>query len=361
MDLPVLPYIEFISLDKLEFDPKNPRLPGNFDENDEQEVLKWMLGDASLVELMGSIGAQGYFPGEPLLGYKSAKGNYVIVEGNRRLAATKLLLHPEKAPSKRRAVLSVSQESPQKPSILPVIIYSHREDILSYLGYRHVTGIKAWDPLPKARYLKELFDAEVNVGDIQSKFRTLAKKIGSRADYVARLLTGYALYEQIEINDFFNIKDLDEESIDFSLLTTAINYNNISAFLGLSSATDPSLTGLNLERLYEIIDWLFCKNSDRRTRVGESRNLSYLSSIVANEKALAAWRNGATLQYSSMLTETPSEVFKKSVLEAQGNIRTARDYSSYVTLPEIITLDILQEIRQVAEDLFILMKSRLHA
>ncbi len=39
---------------------------------------------------MLSIGQQGYFPGEPLLAVKS-NGNYIVVEGNRRLAAVKLL------------------------------------------------------------------------------------------------------------------------------------------------------------------------------------------------------------------------------------------------------------------------------
>ena len=120
--------IELIDISDLAFDPQNPRLPRNFDSEDETEVLRWMLDDASLIELMGSIGEQGYFPGEPLLGYKKGAVT-VVVEGNRRLAAAKLLLHPNSAPTRKKSVLEVSSAATNKPDKLPVIIYANREKI----------------------------------------------------------------------------------------------------------------------------------------------------------------------------------------------------------------------------------------
>ncbi|MGA9397550.1 MAG: hypothetical protein WBV22_04740 [Anaerolineaceae bacterium] len=351
------PLIEFIPIDDLQFDPQNPRLPGQFKDGDESEILRWMLNDATLIELMGSIGIQGYFPGEPLLGYRDATGKCVVIEGNRRLAASKLLLHPELAPIRKKNVLAISEESSNKPDTLPVIIYPTRNDIISYLGYRHVTGIKPWKPLEKARYLYELFSMEDGKDNIE-KYRLLAKKIGSRADYVAKLLTAYAVYNIIEARNFFEIKDLDEDSVDFSILQTALFYANITAFLGLKSAQDPNLDGLDEDRLKEITDWLFAKNAESRSRIGESRNLSYLSSIVANEKALAAWRSGTSLEYASMLTDVPKEVFNNSIIAAQENLMTAREYSDQVDKPERTTLEILVRIEHIASDLHSTMTSR---
>lgn len=359
MATPGTTVISDLSVDTLKFDPQNPRLPGSFDATNETEVLKWMLGDASLIELMGSIGEQGYFPGEPLLGVRHQDGSIIIVEGNRRLASAKLLLHPDRAPIKKKSVQKVAAESPNKPSVLPVLIYSNREDILSYLGYRHVTGIKAWDPLAKARYLRELFSLEPDIAD-DDKFRSLARKIGSRADYVARLLTGYALYEEIESQDFFGIKGLDEETIDFSVLTTAMNYSNISNYLGLKSASDPGLSGLDPNNLKELTEWLFAKNIDGKTRIGESRNLSYLSQIVANEQALKVWRDGSPLDYALSLTETPSDIFKRSVMDSFAYLRTARDYSHKVDKPEETSLDLLRDIKSIAQDLYASMSDKIH-
>jgi len=351
--------IRFIPVDELKFDPQNPRLPGNFDAKDEHEVLRWMLGDASLIELMGSIGQQGYFPGEPLLGVRDHDGKVVIVEGNRRLASTKLLLHPELAPIKKVAVQKVALEAREKPSTLPVLIYPKREDILSYLGYRHVTGIKAWDPLAKARYLQELYDIEPEVnGGQESKFRALARKIGSRADVVAKLLTGLALYEKIEECDFFDIKGLDESHINFSVLTTALNYSNIFSFLGLTSANDPSLQGLEIENLSDLTNWLFAKTHEGKTRIGESRNLSLLSRIVSHNQALKIWKDGASLDYAITFTETPVEIFRKSLFESQAQLKTARDYSHQVAKPEKSYMDILNDIRAIARDVMVIMEER---
>jgi hypothetical protein len=216
-----------------------------------------MLTDASLLELMSSIGEQGYFPGEPVLGYINDDQEYIVVEGNRRLAAAKLLQHPDLAVRRKSQVQVISQESKNSPTQLPILIYPTREHMLPYLGFRHVTGVKAWDPLPKARYLNELLKLEPRRGNQMDTFRALAKRIGSRADYVARLLTGYEVYRLIEENEYFKIKDLDEDSISFSILTTALSYNNIVSFLGLKDATSPSLKGLRLKNLKDLTDWLF--------------------------------------------------------------------------------------------------------
>ncbi|HNN13407.1 MAG TPA: ParB/Srx family N-terminal domain-containing protein [Anaerolineales bacterium] len=352
------PRLENPSINQLHFDPENPRLPEYIDGENENQILEWMLGDASLIELMGSIGEQGYFPGEPLLGYQRKDGIYIVVEGNRRLAATKLLHSPDKAPSHKKTVQAVSSEASNKPLTLPMFVYPTRNEILTYLGYRHVTGIKPWDPLAKARYLKQLFEMQSDKGE-QAKYKVLAKKIGSRADYVARLLAGYALYEKIANDNFFGIKGLDEGSIDFSVLTTATNYSNIYEFLGLESSSDPSLKGLKPENLKNLVSWIFEKSNEGKSRVGESRNLSVLNKIVENKKALKAWEDGASLENAAMLTEAPMEIFKTSIMQSQSNLDLARSYSHLVDKPEQTFLEILRDIKRIAGDLHSVLQGRL--
>lgn len=113
------PTITTIPVSQLRFDPENPRLPSNIDGHSEQAVLAWMLEDATVLELLGSIGEVGYFPGEPLLVVPAADGNdvYIVVEGNRRLSAVKLLLNPESAPLRKNAVREAAKAAKNRPPI----------------------------------------------------------------------------------------------------------------------------------------------------------------------------------------------------------------------------------------------------
>ena len=41
---------------------------------------------------------------------------------------------------------------------IPYILADSRQDIESFLGFRHVTGIKQWQPAQKAQYIAKLID-----------------------------------------------------------------------------------------------------------------------------------------------------------------------------------------------------------
>lgn len=55
--------IQFIPLEKLELDKANPRLPSKFKRGNltKSDIVNWMLGDASIIELMLAIGNSGFF------------------------------------------------------------------------------------------------------------------------------------------------------------------------------------------------------------------------------------------------------------------------------------------------------------
>lgn len=327
--------ITYLPVEQLRFDPGNPRLPESLDGESQDEVIRWMLRDATLIELMGSIGEEGYFPGEPMLVAPRANENgerppiseakvFDVVEGNRRLAAILLLRNPELAPTRKRSVSQTAEEAKQRPDTIPTIQYQGRGEILNYLGYRHITGIQEWSTLSKARYLNSLRPQYSDLPE-KEQFRTLAKRIGSRRDYVERLLTGLSVYEEIAENNYYNIPNLDEESIGFTVITTALNYKNIATFLGLSSGRDPELEGLVQEHLEELTRWMFQKNPENQTRLGESRNLDMLSKVVDDEEALEAFREGASLDDAHDLTGAPTDIFQEYIAKALERLKSARD------------------------------------
>jgi ParB-like chromosome segregation protein Spo0J len=76
-----------------------------------------MLSDATLIDLMASISENGFFSGEPII-VISNNDNYTVIEGNRRLAAIKLLANPGLAIISPKAVEYLSIEAKEKEIFL---------------------------------------------------------------------------------------------------------------------------------------------------------------------------------------------------------------------------------------------------
>ncbi len=76
----------------LVLDRKNPRF-GLAQAADEPEALEILVETADLKELWDSIAERGFEKFEPLVATYEG-GELVVLEGNRRLAAVKLLIEP---------------------------------------------------------------------------------------------------------------------------------------------------------------------------------------------------------------------------------------------------------------------------
>ncbi|EKN3848292.1 ParB N-terminal domain-containing protein [Yersinia enterocolitica] len=313
--------IQYIDSKNLDFDPENPRFYRlNERAGSDSAVISEMLEDESVHDLMLSIGEQDYFAGEPLLIVK--KGNkHIVVEGNRRLAAVKLLngeLSPP--PKKSKGVISIQDEAKFKPTSLPCLVYDNREDVLRYIGYRHITGVKEWDSLSKAKYLKELCETFYKKSSKNNILKSLAKEIGSKSYYVGLLLTALKLYEVSNDNDFFNL-NMDESDVDFSYLTTALGYSHITEWLGLEDRKDYDAVNLNEENLQHLFSWCFVRDQQGRTIIGESRRIKELATIIANDTAVANLIKSSSLDEAFLYTNGQEEALEKALEQAESKVR----------------------------------------
>ncbi len=319
------PEFAFVPLKMLRFDVENPRFPTSLNGTDLDEVLKFMLQDAGLIDLMRSIAKQGFFPGEPLLVSPGPdEETWVVVEGNRRLAACTLLCAPELSPTKKSTVSEVASGAPlDKIDPVPCLKFDSRSAILAHLGYRHVTGIKEWDPLAKARFLQQQFELET--GTLEDRLRNTARSIGSRSDYVGRLLTAYNLYLLLERSSFYQIRGLSETSINFSLIPSVLAYSNIVQYLGLAGSQDVEMKGLDEPRWQFLSRILFEADSDGKTPLGESRNIRQLASVLADERAREAVESRTlSLQQAQRLLGGKDSSFRILVSHASQDIDLAR-------------------------------------
>src|SRR5689334_14894941 len=83
--------VQWNALSDLSLDPLNPRLPDGMERASQPELLAVLAEDYHLQDLGRSLADNGYFAEEPLVVVPSKRDTWTVVEGNRRLAALKLL------------------------------------------------------------------------------------------------------------------------------------------------------------------------------------------------------------------------------------------------------------------------------
>lgn len=322
-----------LKVSDLQFDPLNPRFAIELASGPLDKLLERMIRDERLQELMQSIGQQDYFSGEPLLVTENLDGTYYVVEGNRRLAALKLL-NGQLSPAKPLpTITAIREEAIYSPETVPCIVFKERKHILRYLGFRHITGIKAWGPLAKARYLEQLRTDWYPDETEAVQLKQLAKEIGSRPDYVGQMLTGLNLYEIAKEKKFFGLQNVTEETIEFTLLTTALSYSNIVEFVGLESRTDLNGLNVNQDNLKDLFVWLYNQDQKGNTIVPNSRNLKELAKVVSSLPALKKLRANGDLAEAFVLTEGPQLALSKLLADAHKKLRSV--YDVLPNVPEI--------------------------
>jgi hypothetical protein len=317
-----------INIVRLKLDEQNPRIPKSIRESKptEQQLIEYMLLDASLIELMLAIGQNGYFPGEQLLVVLDTTDNkYRVIEGNRRLSAVKLLNNPELATVQKSKVQQVIKETTERPTEIPCLIFDNEQEIHKYLGFKHITGIKEWRSLEKARYLYGLKESLFSDKIILQSARDIAKMIGSRMDYVRRILVGYEVYRMIEDEDFYKIRNLDDTTFYFNYIMDSLSYPNIRNFIGVDFDANQPIKYLSADNLEKWTHWLFEKNDQNRTRlIGNSSDLSDLNAILGHTEALEAFdTKGYSLERAKELTGEIDNVFMNFVRNAFVNIEKA--------------------------------------
>ena len=343
--------IEWLNVSELAFDVRNPRLP-EFDLPDvtpEAEVVRILWETMDVRELVMSIAASGFFPHEPLIVAREGDGN-VVIEGNRRLAAVKLLLHPDLAEEVGAKVPSLAETRRKALEELPVIRET-REGAWRYLGFKHVNGPAKWSSYAKSRYIAEVHrNYCVDLKDI-------GEQIGDTHKTVQRLYRGLMVIEQAERRKLFSREDRWRKHFSFSHLYTGIDYPGIGGFIGLHPTTEESAEPVPADKMEELRDlflWMYGSRKEEKPPLVERQNpdLRYLESVVANKEAIAALRAGETLLTAYEISKPSSGVFEESLTASRRSLEKARSKLSSGYDGSENLLRIAGTVLTIAEDLY---------
>lgn len=150
--------VDDVSLNRLHLDPLNPR---HDPLEDEEEIIAQLYKEELVLNLAKDIVAKGSLSPLDRTGVVEMEGNpghYVVVEGNRRACALKLLHDPQKAPNvEARAAFETLAKRFSVPSSLSVVVFADRHAARPWIGLRHLgaqdgAGTRTWDAPQKSRY-----------------------------------------------------------------------------------------------------------------------------------------------------------------------------------------------------------------
>jgi hypothetical protein len=356
--------IEFIKVDNLHFDIKNPRLAefNLLPDTPEGEILKILWEVMSVEEIVLSIAASGFFNHEPLIAIKEkvkSKNVIVVIEGNRRLAAVKSILKPENLDKYNVSYskINVPQNIKKELDELPVIIVRSREEAWKYIGFKHINGPAKWGSYAKAQYIAQIHkDFKIPLDDI-------AAQIGDTHKTVQKLYQGLRVLEQAESKKVFDRADITGSRLYFSHLYTAIGYEGIKNYLGIkdnAEAIESPVSKNKMDELGTFLTWLFGSKKRALEPVIRSQNpdLRRLDAALQKTESTLALKNGASLMVAYEMSQPNSEVFKESLVAAKQNLLRAH---SYWTLGYDGGLDDLQlagNVANLAESLYESMEKR---
>lgn len=350
---------EMVPIGELKLDTKNPRLAEHAlgATPTQSELLKILWQRMAVDELAYSIAAEGYFPYEPIF-VTEEDGKTVVIEGNRRVAAVKLLLSADER--KKLKITDLPQISAQKAkdlSYLPVVRKT-RKQLWQYLGFKHVNGPAKWGSYAKAQYIAEVHR---NFG---VPLEVLAEQIGDRNRTVQRLYRAMMVIEQAEKAGVFKRENRFNGSFSFSHLYTGLDYEGFKRFLHITDESAESRTPVpkaKLKELGELCEWLYGnKTKDVKPLiVSQNPDLRVLESVLLEEQAVAALRNGLPLTIAHDVSLGDEQIFRQALQDAKYALQKASGTLTTGFKPE--QADLLRtaiDVAEIADDLLAQMERK---
>lgn len=227
---------ERIALSLIRLDDRNPRIVTQEKLASEEEILEYLFEHEDLSSFIKTIALEGRNPGaERPYVVKEGKG-YVVVEGNTRIAAYKLLTGQCAAPAQYvTAVPLVSQSMKDELVSVDVAIAPNRDSLMAIMARAHFgRGDKSrWGYLGSRKAVYDDWKAGKSVGQLSNVF-------GRPQGVIRDLLLEYMLYlEALK----FDWTPAEKEV----LLKPSIEFNPPVRFL--QSTGHKQLVGIELDKV----------------------------------------------------------------------------------------------------------------
>jgi hypothetical protein len=261
---------------RLKLDPENPRLrlhPGGTSEKEVIERLCRLGGKGSPALVVKHIKTDGGFLHNeaPVLYIDPATNSKVVIDGNRRIAALKMILNPSLVPSTLRGLRNDCEKlEGLVPSRIRCWFTSNLADAKRIVYRAHNEGTKEWETLAKySTYYDDHFRGQ--------GIEEISEMSGAPRSQIVRQINTWVLIDYLARN-------IKEFQIDGSGITSfervTTSYSEFHRKIGASLSEEGIYILPQSEELATLILKIFNKSA-------KERGLSRL--VENNDEARAAW------------------------------------------------------------------------
>ena len=363
-----------VPVERLRLDRRNPRLHGEDEKASDEAIIARLYRSAGLDELLQPISANGYMDIEPLIvvcGRDIANGDLIVLEGNRRLAALRLLREPSLAgriaSTQGLPIMVPRIDESLRATLDHVSVYpvASRERVRPLIGFKHINGPAKWDAYTKARFAAEWYKA----GRVEGiGLADIARSIGDRHNTIKRMVSAIYLLDQAEREGVFDVEDRYVRRLNFSHLYAALSRRQFAQFLGLESdwaLHDPEPDQVPTERLGELrkmLIWIYGSKKDGVPPVVQFQNpdIKRLGEVLSHAQGRHMLETTRDLSAAHASTEPMELQFTTSLIRARDNMRKAVGALRAFDGRDQSLLDISEDVNETAEVVRLRMLTKRH-
>lgn len=203
-----------LSIDQIYLDPNNPRfvddawmtiLDERIDhENVQRNAQEKMIKNHDVDKLRMNMEINGFLPIDQVIVREFKPDKFVVLEGNRRITAAKLIVDLE---CKGVAIDAKVMDS---ISTINCLLYTGTDNQAAWIfqGLRHITGIKPWSAYNKAKLMNELLQEE------GKNLTQVGKQFGLSAFGAGQWIRGYNAFRQAKDDSEYS-GDVKESSYTY--------------------------------------------------------------------------------------------------------------------------------------------------
>lgn len=348
----ITPELKNVSIDSLYFDPNNFRLineknysrveKNNYtDELVQKRTLNLLAGvrNENIQDLLDSFRTNGYLYVDQIqVRELDGEGHYVVIEGNRRVAALKTIkLQYENE--------NLSTENLQLDFLdkIPVVIYRGEQnemDNLIVMGLKHISGNKKWGEWNQAQLVKRLYESN------NKNEEEICASIGIDKTNLRRNLRALALIEQYKDSDYG-----DQFSVSlFPIFREIITYVSLKQWLAWDDVIWYAKNSKNVESLFSLLSTDYQIDDDNQKitlppAIIKREDVRKLSKILEDNVSFDNLIEKRDIEYAYNLSKFGS---KEQGLQKFDNLleqlKTCTNLISQTVLPEERTSELRKQI-----------------
>jgi AAA15 family ATPase/GTPase len=313
-----------IELEDLYLDPNNYRLIHEDaqvnvsddhikDKDVANRTYKLILGEKNqyIMDLVESFKANGYLPVDQIQVRELKNGGYVVVEGNRRIAALKFLFYEYGQKS-----IDLGRLDKNTFKQVPVVFYEDSDEIhhLTIMALKHISGNRKWGAWNQAKLLEDLVISKKIPED------EVCRRIGITKLELRRSIRALYLINQYRISDY---GDQFNETM-FPIFYEAARNTALKEWLDWEDTTNIVHNAINRDLFFSWLSRELVEEEDdvdlmgkiekhREPAISKRDDIRILSKILKDENALENLKNSGNINEAY---RTSSLIFKEKIDDA---------------------------------------------